>query len=256
MLKFSSNISFMFQEYDFADRFRFAKSAGFDFVEFSAPGNMSGEKISHLLEENELSQVLATVPSSPDSKGLAATPGKEAEFRDKYKRGVDLALAGNAPLLHVTSGLVNSSDYKKACCVFEKNIQWAVDQTDGLGIQIVVEAINQHSVPGYFIRSLDDAYQWTKRIDHLGFILDLYHAGMEGVDINVALKNYLPFTDHIQLAGIPNRNEPNKGRFQYSDAINYIDSSGYSGWVGCEYVPEADTLSGLSWMKDLIGGRY
>lgn len=255
MLQFSSNISFMFQEYDFSDRFKAAKSAGFDSVEFSAPNNMSGEKISQLLDENELKQVLATVPSSPDSKGLAAIPDKEAEFRDKYKRGVDLALAGNAPLLHVTSGLVDSSDYKKACCVFEKNIQWAVEQADGLGIQIVVEAINQHSVPGYFIRSLDDACQWAKRINHLGLVLDLYHAGMEGLDINVALENYLPFTDHIQLAGIPNRNEPNKGRFQYYDAINYIDSSGYLGWVGCEYVPEADTLSGLSWMKGLIGGR-
>lgn len=253
MLKFAANISFLFQEYDFIDRFQAAKSAGFNAVEFSAPPNTSGEQISQLLEKNELLQVLATVPSSPGSKGVAAVSGKEGEFRDRCKRGIELALAGNAPLLHITSGIVGASDYRTACGVFEKNMRWAADQVDGLGIQIVVEAINQEAIPGYFIRSLDDAYQWSKRIESVGLILDLFHAGMEGLDVNQALSNYLSVADHIQLAGIPNRNEPNKGNFQYSGAINYIDRSGYLGWVGCEYLPESDTVSGLSWMKNLVG---
>lgn len=256
MLKFSSNISFMFQEYDFVDRFQVAKTAGFDSVEFSAPDSISGERVSRLLEQNGLKQVLATVPSGPGSKGLAAVPGKEAEFREKYKRGEELALAGNAPMLHITSGIVDSSDYKAACCVFEENIRWAVERADGLGVRIVVEAINQRSVPGYFIRSLDDAHQWTKRIEPLGLILDLFHAGMEGLNVMQVLGNYLQVTDHVQLAGIPNRNEPNEGSFDYADAINYINDSRYSGWIGCEYIPKTDTLSGLSWMKDLVDGGY
>lgn len=249
MLRYAANISLMFSEWAFADRFAAAASAGFTAVEFMPPPDLGPEQVATLLERNQLTQVLANIPLSPGSKGVAALPGHQAQFREHFSLGLEYAKAAGAPLLHVTTGVVKAADYSRAGIVFADNLDWALEKAADAGIALVVEAINQSAAPDYFIRSLADARQWALRHPGLGLLLDLYHAAMEGLDPCAALAAHLHFAKHIQLAGVQARHEPDPTREPFSTILSEIRNSAYAGWVGCEYVPEHGTLQGLGWLK-------
>lgn len=249
MLRYAANISLMFNEWSFADRFEAAASAGFKAVEFMPPVDLAPERLAGLLERSQLTQALANVPLATGSKGLAAVPGQQTRFRADFALGLDYAKAANAPLLHLTTGAITASEYDQAAHVFRENLSWAMDKASEAGIRLVVEAINQHAVPDYFIRSLADACNWTLKYPGLGLLLDLYHAATEGLDPHAVLSSYLPLASHIQLAAIPGRHEPDPMEAPFSSILADIRSSPYAGWVGCEYLPERGTLEGLSWMQ-------
>ncbi|MBE8591301.1 TIM barrel protein [Pseudomonas sp. MAFF 301449] len=246
--RFAANLSMMFIEWKFEDRFAAARDAGFEGVEFFPTDGLSGGQLSRLLQQNELELVLANMPLRAGSKGFAALPDAEAAFKVDFDIALELALACDAPLLHVTAGLVSAADRVVASDTFKRNIDWAMTRAGGK-VAIVIEAINQTAAPGYFIHSLYDARRWTREIPGLRLIMDVYHAAMEGLDVIAAINSTLPEAAHVQLAGWPGRHEPDVGQLPFEAILQNIEAFGYQGWVGCEYVPQDHTLDGLGWIK-------
>lgn len=253
MIKFAANLTMMFQEWSFLDRFEAARDAGFRAVEFSFPTDVSIERITRQLDCTGLRQALATVRLQPGSKGLAAIAGQHQRFREDFRAGLEYAAAAGSPLLHVLTGTVERSDVAASCGQFLSNMEWAITQAESMKICLVVEAINQHSIPNYFIRSLEDALTWSSRLPGLGVILDIYHASVEGLDAYGCVRDYASRCEHIQIAGYPGRHEPDKGLLNLPELLTGIRASGYCGWIGCEYQPEASTLEGLTWLTPQVG---
>nr|WP_269137399.1 TIM barrel protein [Pseudomonas sp. PGPR40] len=241
----------MFTEWSFSDRFEAARDAGFEAVEFMFTKGFSADEIATLLERNNLKQVLANMPLRTGTKGLAALEGEQLNFKSDFLSGLHFAAICKAPLIHMTAGVVDRQNYKLACEVFKANTSWAVEKAANIGITVVIEAINQVSVPNYFVRSLSDVREWGKQCQGLGYILDIYHASMERKDPLEFLDSYLLQAAHVQLAGYPGRNEPNKGELPLLEIAEALRLNQYSGWVGCEYIPAHGTLEGLGWITCL-----
>lgn len=248
-LRLAANISLMFTEWAFADRFKAAHDAGFEAVEFMFPEGLAADQVANLLDGNGLAQVLANVPLQVGSKGLAAVIGEERNFKADFLIGLHFAAVCKAPLLHVTAGVVDPSDYPDACPVFSRNINWAIEAARAQGVTVLIEAINQTAVPNYFIRSLGQAYEWTTRCPGLGYILDIYHAAMEGLEAVETIDSYLAKASYVQLAGYPGRHEPDVGLLPLVELGSALGASRYTGWVGCEYIPAGKTMDGLGWIK-------
>ncbi|PMX03081.1 hydroxypyruvate isomerase [Pseudomonas sp. FW215-R2] len=248
MIKYAANLTLLFTEWPFKDRFSAARDAGFNAVEFSFPHDISPIKIAEELRRTGLCQVLATAPVRHGTKGLAASPGRGGDFRDDVMRGLEYAIEGKSPLMHVLSGVIDPADYEMCRGIFAENMHWAVETAERYEIKIVIEAINQHALPNYFIRALADAANWTRCVQGLGLILDLYHAAKEGREPVACLKQYLRHSDHVQIAGFPGRNEPDLGNFKMAEALSFIATQTYNGWVGCEYLPSNGTLNGIGWL--------
>ena len=212
---------------------------------------MAAKDIAKSLRQYNLTQVLATVPVRPGSKGFAAIAGKQAEFREDFQRGLEYAVEAGCPLLHPLSGVVDPHCHTDAGRYFDENIRWALEKVEGSGVKIVIESINQIDAPGYFIRSLGDAHRWTRDLDGLGLILDFYHASMElGKTCSFDDLVKIEF-DHIQIASYPNRNEPDeKALLALRDTE--LSAQQFTGWVGCEYVPARHTLDGLKWLSPFV----
>ena len=248
MIKYAANLSLLFTEWSFEDRFSVARDAGFEAVEFSFPRDMTAAEIAENLRRTGLQQVLATVPLRPGSKGLAAQSGKAGDFREDFHLGLEYAVEGGSPLLHVLSGVVEQKNYALSSGLFVDNMRWAIEEATRHDVKVVIEAINQTSVPGYFIRTLAGAVGWTQRLEGLGLILDLYHAAMERLDPIACLDLLLPQSDHLQIAGYPGRHEPNIGNLNLPEVLESINAHSYTGWVGCEYQPADGTLKGMRWL--------
>ena len=208
MIRYAANLSLLFTEWPFDDRFDAACDAGFEAVEFSFPLGSSAINVVENLRRTGLRQVLASVPLRPGGKGLAAIAGQATESKDDFLLGLEYAVAGGSPLLHVLSGVVDLASYEVSCEVFEERMSWAIEQAARLNVKLVIEAINRISVPNYFIRSLTDTVQWTQRLDGLGLILDLHHASMEELDPLECIRLHLPRADHLQIASFPGMHEP------------------------------------------------
>ena len=201
MLQFAANISLMFTEWSFADRFEAARDAGFEAVEFMFTEGFSADEIAKFLELNGLKQVLANMPLRNGSKGFAAIEGEQLNFRSDFLIGLHFASTCGAPLIHMTTGIIGARQYPVACQVFRANTLWALEKAQDVGIEVVIEAINQVAVPDYFVRSLSQAQEWCSECEGLGYILDIYHASMEGLEPLGAIDAYLNDASHVQLAG-------------------------------------------------------
>lgn len=151
MANYAANLSFLFTEWSFEDRFDVARDAGFKAVEFSFPQNTTSAEIAEHLRRTGLQQVLATVPLCPGSKGVAVLPGRAGDFRADFSRGPEYAVEAGCPLLHVLSGVVELVEYANSSGQFMENMSWAIEESARYGVKPVIEAINQVSVPGYFI---------------------------------------------------------------------------------------------------------
>ncbi|MGV8920708.1 MAG: TIM barrel protein [Pseudomonas sp.] len=151
-------------------------------------------------------------------------------------------------MLHVLAGVVEQTNYAVSSGQFARNIRWAIEEAARHDVKLVIEALNQISVPGYFIRTLAGAVSWTQRLEGLGLILDLYHASMERLDPLACLDRYPPQTNHIQIAGYPGRHEPDVNEWNLPRILDSIDAHSYAGWIGCEYQPVMGTLEGMTWL--------
>ena len=255
MPNFAANLSMMFQEIGFLDRFDAAARAGFKGVEFLFPYEHPPEVIAERLEKNRLTLALFnTVPGdwAGGERGLAALPGREQEFRDGVDKAILYAKASNCRLLHTMAGLWPEGRDKEAGeRIYVDNLCWAADRMAGAGLTAVIEPINTRDIPGYFLNYTGQALRIIERVGrpNLKLQFDLYHVQIMEGDLATKVRALAGHYPHVQIAGNPGRHEPDVGEIHYPYLFDLFDEIGYQGWIGCEYRPKGDTIAGLGWAK-------
>lgn len=252
MPRFAANLSMMFTEVPFLDRFAAAASAGFKAVEYAFPYDFVPQQIREQLDAHCLAQALFNMPPGDwavGERGLASLPGRQGDFAVS----VDLALAYaeviGSPLLHVMAGIAPADD-PQCRRTYVANIRLAAEAAQARGRKVLIEPINRHDMPGYFLSSVAQAMTILNEVDHPNawLLLDLYHAQMTDGDITHLIERVAPRIGHVQLASVPDRHEPDRGELYYPYVLARLDRH-YRGWIGCEYRPAAGTTAGLGWLE-------
>ncbi|HZS81535.1 MAG TPA: 2-oxo-tetronate isomerase [Stellaceae bacterium] len=261
MPKFAANLSMMFQEVGFLDRFGAAAKAGFRGVEYLFPYDFAAADIADRLRRHELTQALFNLPPGnwgAGERGVAALPGREAEFREGVERAIHYAKATGCRTLHAMAGLwPQERPRAEGEEVYVANLRHAADAMAPHGITLVIEPINTRDIPGYFLNTTTQGIAILDRVarPNARLQLDLYHCQIMEGDLAERIKRLLPRVGHVQIAGNPGRFEPDVGEINYPFLYDLLDELGYQGWIGCEYRPKAGTLAGLGWAKRYgIGG--
>jgi 2-dehydrotetronate isomerase len=253
--RFAANLSFMFPELPFLDRFEAAAAAGFKGIEFLFPYDHPAAVIADLLDRNNLTNVLFNMPAGDwqaGERGVAALPGRESEFRASVELAISYARALKTPLLHVLAGILPIERQREEFRdVYLANLRYAAVQAAAYGITLLVEAINPTDIPGYLIGTQEQSLDicTAVQLENVRMQLDLYHLQMTQGNLAAALRRYRGIYAHVQVAGVPGRNEPDLGEVNYRYLFSLLDELGYQGWVGCEYRPRGATLEGLGWRE-------
>ncbi|EDP66664.1 Hydroxypyruvate isomerase [alpha proteobacterium BAL199] len=257
MPKFAANLSMMFNEVDFLDRFDAAAMAGFKGVEFLFPYEWDAVELRAKLEAAGLTQALFNLPPGDFSKGdrgFGAMPGREADFDAALELALTYTEVLNCDLLHVMSGIVPVSVSKDACTeTLIANLKRAAPIAAAKGKTLIIEPINTRDIPGYFLNTQAQARAILEAVacDNVGLQFDFYHVQIVEGDLAKTFEAQFDLIRHVQIAGVPERHEPNVGEINYPYLYDLMDRLGYDGWVGCEYRPKAGTVEGLSWMKGI-----
>jgi hydroxypyruvate isomerase len=256
MPRLAANISWLFTELPFLERFEAAAAAGFTAIECLFPYDHPAEEISQALAKQKLSIVLFNAPPgnfAAGDRGLAAVPGRQDEFRKSLELALQYAVGLAVPRLHVMSGITAKPD---APLVLRRNLEFALEQTKELALELTLEPINSRDIPGYFLTTLEQTAALIRTIGdpRLKLQLDWYHAQIMGGDLVRRTNTFWDLIGHIQVAGVPERQEPSEGEVNHLCLFDLIDQRGYQGWVGCEYKPKTTTLAGLGWAKKWLGG--
>ncbi len=254
-LKLCANLAFLFTELPFLDRFEAAAKAGFAGVEMLSPYEFPANAIRERLDGAGLTQVLFNTYAGDRAggeRGMACIPGREAEFRDTVKRALDYAAVLDCKLVHLMAG-VQPKDvaYDTAASLYAVQLAWAAEQAQAAGVRLAIEAINHHDVPGYFLRTQEQAAFIIAAIgaDRVGLQFDIYHCQTAQGDVTRRLEAFMPIIAHMQVADVPGRHEPGTGEVGWEFLFRHIEALGYSGWIGCEYAPAGDTMAGLAWRQ-------
>jgi hydroxypyruvate isomerase len=256
--RFAANLSFMFPELPFLDPFEAAAAADFQGVEFLFPYDHPAAVIAELLDRNNLTNVLFNMPAGDwiaGERGVAALPGRESEFRRSVELAISYARALKTPQLHVLAGILPTERQREEFRnVYLANLRYAAVQAAAYDITLLIEAINPTDIPGYLIGTQEQSFDicTAVQLENVRMQLDLYHLQMTEGNLAAALRRYRGTYAHVQVAGVPGRNEPDLGEVNCSYLFSLLDELEYGGWVGCEYRPRGDTLEGLGWRKSLI----
>ena len=255
MPHFAANLTMMFNEWEFLDRFAAAADAGFTAVEFLFPYAHAPEVIGERLARHGLTQALFNLPPGDweaGERGLAALPGRFEAFRDSVTTALRYAEATGVKRLHVMSGNADRGvpAHRQA---FEEALRYACDAAAPAGLDIVIEPINSRDMPSYFLNDFQFASETIKRVDrpNLKLQYDIYHRQILHGDVLKSLEASMPLIGHVQVASVPGRNEPGSGELNDFRVFQALDALGYAGFVGCEYRPANGTLAGLVWMKGM-----
>ena len=255
MPRFAANLSMMFNEVDFLDRFAAARKAGFEAVEFLFPYDYPATELKRRLDDNGLTQALFNLPPGDWQKGergIAALPGRQGEFRDSVKKALDYAAALDCRLVHCMAGIVPAEVSPiTAGSVYAANLAWAAEHAQAAGVKTVIEPINHRDMPGYFLNTQTQGAAIVEAIgsERIGLQFDVYHCQTTEGDVTKRMEKHLPVIAHMQIADVPARNEPGTGEIGWDFVFRRIDELGYQGWIGCEYRPKGDTVAGLGWAK-------
>jgi len=259
--KFAANLSFIFQEMGFLDRFAAAAACGFKAVEYLTPYEHPPEVIAEQLRRHGLEQALFNLPPgdwAAGERGIAALRGREQEFRDGVEQALVYAKATRCRLLHAMAGLLpESHDRAEAERVYLANLQHAADRLAAEGLTLVIEPINTRDIPGYFLNTTTQAMSVIERVGrpNLKLQLDLYHVQIMEGDLAHRVRALFDHYPHVQIAGNPGRHEPDIGEINYPYLFDLLDELGYTGWISCEYRPKGKTRAGLGWATRYgIGG--
>ena len=253
MPRFAANLTMMFNEHDFLDRFQAAADAGFGAVEYLFPYDHPAETVAERLSSAGLKQALFNMPPgnwATGERGLAALPDRRDEFRASVAKAVDYARTIGTPLLHMMAGIANAVD-QFAIAAYRDAVAFAADAAGEAAVGLVLEPINSRDMPGYFLNDFDRAAALIGELRHgnLKLQFDIYHRQIIHGDVLTALKQMMPIIGHVQIASVPRRHEPGTGELDDFRIFAALDELGYEGYVGCEYRPAGATLPGLSWMK-------
>ncbi|HQT75664.1 MAG: hydroxypyruvate isomerase [Rhodospirillales bacterium 20-64-7] len=255
MPRFAANLSMMFNELAFLDRFAAARQGGFEGVEFLFPYEFPAALLRERLNGEGLTQALFNMPPgdwSRGERGIASIPGRQAEFRESVKKALDYAAALDCKHIHCMAGIVPADvPLTTATAVYATNLSWAAEQAYPAGVRLVIEPINHRDMPGYFLNTQAQGAAIVEAIgrDRLGLQFDVYHVQVTEGDITKRMEQFMPVIAHMQIADVPARNEPGTGEIGWSFVFRRMDELGYQGWVGCEYRPAGDTVAGLSWRQ-------
>ncbi|MBW0158678.1 hydroxypyruvate isomerase family protein [Sedimentimonas flavescens] len=253
MPRFAANLTFLFTERPFLDRFAAARAAGFDAVEALFPYDHPAQSVRDRLDAASLHLVLINTPAADwadGGRGCAAIPGQEDRFRREFAQAQDYAEALGAGLVHIMSGLASGPEAREC---YLRNLEWAAAQVPAR--RLTIEPINPIDMPGYFLNDFTQAGAILNELAapnlHLQF--DAYHAHRIIGDVNAAWRRYGQRAAHIQIAGYPGRQEPTGGLIDYPAFFSQLDAEGYVGHVSAEYFPAGDTAEGLGWFSKAKG---
>lgn len=259
MVKLAANLSMMFQDLPFLDRFDAAEAIGFSGVEFMFPYDHDPADVAARAQKCGLEVVLFNLPAGDwarGERGIAALPDRVEELRAGVAKGLDYARTLGCPRLHLMAGKAPASAECRAALL--SNIGYAADLAAADGIEILIEPINTRvDIPGYFYSTteealsvMDEAARSNVRLQY-----DIYHMQIMEGDLARTIERLLPRIGHMQLADNPGRAEPGSGEINYPWLLSHIDALGYDGWIGCEYRPAGDTKAGLGWARDYLNSR-
>ena len=252
MPKLAANVSMLFPQLDFLDRFAAARKAGFRYVEYQFPYEHDAGEVARRARDAGVQVVLHNLPPGDyarGERGIACLPGREREFREGVERAIDYARAVDCPRLNCLAGLAPLDAEHLAVLV--DNVRFAARKLGAAGLSLTLEAINTRSVPGFFLSRSAQALDVLNAAGEGNAFLqyDFFHMQIMEGDLAQTVERLLPRIGHIQLADVPGRHEPGSGEINFDFLLRHLDTLGYSGWVGCEYNPRGDTLEGLSWAK-------
>jgi len=255
MVRFAANLSMMFCEVDFLDRFEAAAKAGFKGVEYRFPYDFSADEISMRLEANGLKQVLFNTPAGnwgAGERGTACNPSRIDEFREGIALAIDYAKVLECGQLHCMAGLTpEGADASEIRKTYVDNLRFASAEMEKAGIKCLMEMINTRDIPGFYLNRSAQAEEIMEEAasGNLYMQYDIYHMQIMEGDLAPTIERLLSKIAHMQLADTPGRNEPGTGEINYPFLFGHIDRVGYEGWIGCEYNPAGATLEGLGWMR-------
>ncbi|MCG5476114.1 MAG: hydroxypyruvate isomerase family protein [Sinorhizobium fredii] len=250
---FAANLTMMFNEWPFLDRFDAAADAGFTAVEYLFPYEAAPEAIAERLARNGLQQALFNLPPGDwvaGERGIAALPGRFDALKSDVDRALDYASATGVKRLHLMAGLADPSDPEAANC-YRRSVAYAAERLAEQGLDLLLEPINGRNMPGYFLNDFGAAERLIAELGlaNLKLQFDIYHRQIIHGDVTMALRRLLPISGHIQIASVPSRQEPDGEELNYPYLFAEIDRLGYAGFVGCEYTPRGETVDGLGWFK-------
>ena len=257
MPQFAANLTMLFNEKPFLERFALAKIGGFKAVEFLFPYAFEASEIKSALDNNVLKLVLHNLPAGDwdaGERGIACHPDRIEEFRTGVAKAIEYATYLNVAQVNCLAGKAPAGvDTQLVHDTFVSNLTYAAEQLKRVNIKLLIEPINTFDIPGFYLSKTQQAIDIMDEVgsDNLYLQYDIYHAQrMEG-EIANTIKKYLPRIAHIQLADNPGRNEPGTGEINYEYLFGLLDQIGYKGWIGCEYKPASNTEAGLGWIKSL-----
>jgi hydroxypyruvate isomerase len=255
MVKLAANLTMLFNEVDFLDRFAAAAMAGFRAVEVLFPYDHPAARIAEELHRYDLELALINTPPGNwelGDRGLAALPDREAEYEASVATALDYARALGVRRLHVMSG---NADRSNAASVhaYRRSIDFACRAAAPFGIDILVEPLNGRDMPGYFLNDFPWTVAFIRELGHANLKLqyDIYHRQILHGNVLQSLEALLPIIGHVQIAAVPDRHEPGSGELDDARILRTLDDLGYRGFVGCEYRPKGDTAAGLGWRRPI-----
>lgn len=251
MARFSANLGFLWSDKPLLERITLAANSGFKAIELHWPYDTSPDLVREACNRLGLTLLAANTPlGNPGESGLAALPGREADFQKVFQQAMDWCLAAGAPSIHVMPGVIDAIQRVQATQTMIKNLQWAADLAAPKGLTLLLEAINPRDKPDYFYstQAQSNAIREACGRSNIKLMFDVYHVGVAEGDILTKLAHYMPHIGHIQIAAVPSRAEPDEGEVNYPVVIKQIDALGYTGWIGAEYKPRATVEAGLKWL--------
>jgi hydroxypyruvate isomerase len=258
MLRFSANLTMLFNEVDFLDRFERAAKAGFKGVEYLFPYGWTKEQLVNELGRHGLQQVLHNLPPGDwqaGDRGIACLPGREGEFQDGVGKAIEYAKALKCPRLNCLVGKTPPGvPAEKIRQTLVNNLRFAAAAIGREGIRFLIESLNDRDVPGFYLVHTRDALQLMKEVNHPNLWLqyDVYHMQMMEGNLTKTIQDNLGRIAHIQVADNPGRHEPGTGEINFTNLFRSIDEMGYDGWIGCEYAPVGKTEDSFQWCRPYL----
>ena len=258
MPNFAANLTMMFNEVDFLDRFAAAADAGFKSVEYLFPYEYEPAQLDELLERHGLAQVLHNLPAGDwgaGERGIACHPDRVGEFQEGVGKAIEYATALNCPQVNCLAGVApDGVSDAEIDATLVSNLTFAAEQLKAAGIRLLIEPINTIDIPGFMLNYPEQARDLIERVgsDNLFLQHDLYHMQIMQGDLARNIERNMDIIRHMQIADNPGRHEPGTGEINYPYLFGYLDEIGYDGWIGCEYVPATTTIEGISWIKPYV----
>jgi len=255
MLKFAPNLSTMFTEVTFMERFEKAKLAGFQFVEFQFPYAHSSDEVKKQLEKHGLEVVLFNLPPGnweAGDRGLAIFSDRQDEFRQSVKQALQYAQAFECTKMHCMAGVLpETGERTRALEIFKENVRYCAEQLGEHGINVLLEPINTYDMPNYFLSNVELAIEILDELalPNVKLQFDFYHMQRIQGELMKTFKKYKDRIGHVQIADNPGRHEPGTGEINYDNIFRMLEEEGYDGFIGLEYIPKDSSENSLAWLR-------